>query len=145
SRLVALHPDVDLAAARQPDVPRLLVGDAEVQQLRLAPAQDLLRDLDDSALDAAAGHRAGHLAAGADRHLRARRARRGPLDADHHRERDLVAARGPGVDIGQHVPHRENLLWNPPPTTVEQWRAVIRVLLRAVARARPASAVSCRP
>ena len=37
SRLVALHPDVDLAAARQADVPRLLVGDAEVQQPRRRP------------------------------------------------------------------------------------------------------------
>ena len=39
SRLVALHVDLDLAAARQPDVPRLLVGDPEVQQLRLPAAR----------------------------------------------------------------------------------------------------------
>src|SRR5919108_4317989 len=106
SRLVALHPHVDLAATRQADVPRLLVGDAEVQQARLAAGHDLLGDLDHGALDAAAAHGARHVAARADRHLRALRPRRGALDAHDHRQRDLVAACGPGIDVVQYVLHR---------------------------------------
>ena len=61
--LVRLHPHVDLAAARQPDVPGVGVGDPEVQQLRRIAAAGPVGDLDHRALDAAAGHRAGDLAA----------------------------------------------------------------------------------
>src|SRR5918995_4236328 len=105
SRLVALHVDVDLAAARQPDVPRLLVGDAEVQQPRSAAAEHFLGDLDDRALDTAAGHGAGDLAVLVDGHLRARRARRGTLHADHRRERHRVTASGPGIHVFEYVLH----------------------------------------
>ena len=52
------------------------------------PLEHLLGHLDDRALDAAAGHRARHLAARVDRHLRARRPRRRALDVDDGRERD---------------------------------------------------------
>jgi hypothetical protein len=47
---------VKAPCARQADVPCLLVGDAEVQQLRPASGEHLLGHLDDRALDAAAGH-----------------------------------------------------------------------------------------
>src|SRR4051794_30557576 len=59
----------------------------------------------DGAFGAAAGDRARDLAVGVDRHLRAGRSRRGPLDADHGRERDRVAASGPGVDLFEYVLH----------------------------------------
>src|SRR5439155_12005485 len=105
SGLVALDVDVDLAAARQPDVPRVAVGDAEVQQLRLAAPQHLFGHFDDGALDAAAGHGAADLAAVVDRHLRARRARGGALDPDHRGQGDAVPARDPGVHVLQDVLH----------------------------------------
>ena len=60
--LVRLHPHVDLAAARQPDVPRVRVRDPEVQQLRRIPAKNPVGDLGHRALDAPTGHRAGDLA-----------------------------------------------------------------------------------
>ena len=56
------------------------------------PRSTSLGDLDDGALDAAAGDGAGHLAVLVDGHLRAGRARRRALHADHGGEGDPVAA-----------------------------------------------------
>ena len=49
-----LHEHLHLAAAGQPDFPGALVGDAEIQQLRRAGRDRLLRRIGDRALDAAA-------------------------------------------------------------------------------------------
>src|SRR5256885_17019668 len=66
-----LHEHLDLAAAGEADVPGLLVGDAEIEQLRLAAGDGLLRLLDHRTLDAAAGDRADEFAAVIDRELAA--------------------------------------------------------------------------
>src|SRR5580700_10055193 len=58
-----LDEHLDLAAAGEADVPGLLVGDAEIEQPRLAVLDRGQRLLDDRALDAAARHRAHHGAA----------------------------------------------------------------------------------
>ena len=53
-----LDPDVDLAAAGEPDLPGLAVGDAVVDAAGDLAGEDVLRPLDDVGLDAAAGDRA---------------------------------------------------------------------------------------
>ena len=50
-----LDEDVDLAAARQADLERHVVGDAVRQESRLATREHFLRREDDVVLDAAAG------------------------------------------------------------------------------------------
>ena len=94
-----------IAAAGKADVPGVGVGDAEMQQARLAVAQDLGGDLDDGALDAAASHRAGHLSALADGHLRPRRARRRSAHSDHRRDRDSVPPLGPPAHVLDYILH----------------------------------------
>jgi hypothetical protein len=56
-----LDEDLHAAAAGQPDLPGLLVADAEFQQLRAAGGHHLRRGVDHRALDAAAGHRADEM------------------------------------------------------------------------------------
>src|ERR1044072_3438392 len=106
SRVVPLDPDIDLAAAWQAHVERHVVGDAERQELRIVAVDDAVGDLDDGALDAAAGHHAGDLALVVDRHLRARWAGRRAADPDHGGECDLVASRYPAIDVVDYVLHR---------------------------------------
>ena len=78
-RLDPLDVDLDLSAARQAGAPSRLVGDAELQQLRLAALDDLLGLDDDIAFDAAARHRALEPAVPGDGHLAAgRHGRRAP-------------------------------------------------------------------
>src|SRR4051794_32861431 len=105
SRLPGLHPDVDLAAARQAHVPRFRVGDAEVEQPWLSALQDLLGDLDHRALDAAAGHRADDRAALADGHLRPGRHRGRSVHRNHRRHRDPLAPRCPLRDVLEDLSH----------------------------------------
>src|SRR5882724_11879323 len=77
--LQLLDIDLQLAAAGQPDLPGLFVGDAEIEQARLAVGNGLLRLLDDGALDAAARHRADHGAVAVDGEMAADRSgRRAP-------------------------------------------------------------------
>src|SRR6202790_3881365 len=52
-----LDKHLDRATARQADIPRGLVGDAEFKHFRLAAGDHIERLGDDRALDAAAGHR----------------------------------------------------------------------------------------
>ena len=68
-------------------------------------AQHLGGGLHDGALDAAAGDGAGHLAVLVHGHLRAGRARRRALHADHGRDRDPVAAVEPRPHVVEHVLH----------------------------------------
>src|SRR5207244_12431687 len=73
-----LDEDLDVAAACEPDLECNVVGDAEGRDLRGARFQDLLRLLENGALDAAVGNRARHLARTCDEHLGARRPRPRP-------------------------------------------------------------------
>src|SRR5437588_151355 len=76
SSIQALEEDVDLAAAREADAERLIVGDAVAEQPRLARDDHLLRLDCDVALDTAAGDRPAHLSSLRDRELRADGTRR---------------------------------------------------------------------
>src|SRR3954454_9296259 len=69
SSVHTLEEDLQLAAAGKADFPGLLVGDAEIEQARLAVRDHLLRLLDDGALDAAARDRAQHASVGIDHEL----------------------------------------------------------------------------
>ena len=71
-----LDEDLDPAAAGEPDLPGVLVADAELEQTRTAVRDRLQRFLDHRALDAAAGDRADEAAVGVDRELTADGARR---------------------------------------------------------------------
>src|SRR5260221_14796415 len=70
-----LDEHLDLAAAGEADIPGLLVGDAEIEQPRLAVLDGVERFLDHGAFDAAARHRADHGAAVIDAELAADRPR----------------------------------------------------------------------
>ena len=71
-----------------------------------SPCMHPLGDLDDRALDAAAGHAAGDLAVLVDGHLRARRARRRTLRRRPRWPARSITARGPVGDLGQNVVHQ---------------------------------------
>src|SRR6202035_4063775 len=81
----------DGAAAGQPDIPGGLVGDAKFEHLWLAAGDHIERFGDDSALDAAAGHRAQEGAVIVDHEAGACRPRRRPPGLDHRRQRHAVA------------------------------------------------------
>src|SRR5437762_2763019 len=103
--LDALDEDVDLAAARQPDFPRVLVGDPVRDEPRPAARQDLCGLGGDVALDAPAGDRPRQLAALRNRQLRPERARRRPARRNDGRERDGLPFRPPAFDRIKHVAH----------------------------------------
>src|ERR1051326_1544085 len=89
SRLVhLLHVHADGAAARKPGAPRGLVGDAELERLRLAALDHVERLGDHVALDAAARDRAEEIALVVDDEIRADRPRRRSPRLDHGRERN---------------------------------------------------------
>ena len=136
--LVALDPDPDLAAAREADVPGLVVRDAVEEELRRArPSSTLWASADDRALDAAAGDGAGHLAARADGELGAERARSGAARAHDGGQRDLVAARAPAVGGAEGVfVHAAT----PQPTASRQWTSP----RRSPREPRPASRARAR-
>src|SRR5262249_23638670 len=77
-----LDEDLDLAAAGEADVPRLLVGDAEVEQPGLAVLDRVQRLLHHRALDTATGHRTHHGTGVVDTELAANRSRRGTPGGD---------------------------------------------------------------
>src|SRR5262249_21311719 len=83
------HPD--LTAARQSDLPRGLVGDADLQRLRLAALDHVDRLGDHRSFDAAAGHRAQKIALIVDHQVRADRSRRRAPGLDHGGERHAAA------------------------------------------------------
>src|SRR5262249_8719010 len=97
------HEHLHLAAAGQAHFPRLLVGDAEIEQTRFAVGDDFLRLEHDGALDAAAGDRAFHLLLVADHQLAADRARRGAPRGDDGCDRDAFARVPPGAGGCEHV------------------------------------------
>ena len=101
-----VDPDVDLAAARQADAERLVVGDAVGEEPRLAAGKDLAGRLDDLALDTSAGDGSSQLAAFGDDQLRADRPRRRAPGRDDARHRDPVTLRPPPLELGQDLPHR---------------------------------------
>src|SRR4051794_4293877 len=76
-----------------------------MQEARRAARQHVLGLHDDGALNTAAGYGAGDLAVLVDGHLGAGRPWGRALDADDRGQRDLVAARGPGVDLFEYVLH----------------------------------------
>ena len=98
ARAIAVERYPQLAAAGEANLEREVVGDAVVDQPRClaVTGEELLRGAVDVALDAAARHRAGHLAARRDGEDAADRARGGAVRAHDGRERDVVATGGPG-------------------------------------------------
>ena len=82
-----LDEHVDDPAAGQADGERVVVADAVALQHRTAVREDLLAELVDRALDAAAGDAADRLAVRADQHRRAGLARRRLAGADDGRQR----------------------------------------------------------
>src|SRR5207248_2877474 len=83
----ALDKDLDLAAAGEADFPGLVVGDAEIEQPRLAVTDRFERLLDNRTLYAAARYRADHGARIVDRELGSNRPRRGTPRCDDSGQR----------------------------------------------------------
>src|SRR5205085_7635579 len=107
-RRLALDPfdeDVDLAAAREPDLPGVLVRDPVGEQLRLAALEDLARVNGYVALDAAAGHGACELAGFGDRQLRPERPGGRAPRRDDGRERNGLSAVAPALDCSECLAH----------------------------------------
>ena len=78
-----LDEDLDSAAAGEPDLPRLLVAEVQLEQARAHGAQDVFRFLDDLRIDAPADrHRADDVALLAHNHLGAFLAGRGAVGVD---------------------------------------------------------------
>src|SRR5262249_41930002 len=75
------------------------------QQARRAALEDVLRGEDDVALDAAARHGAGELAALAHDELRPDRSRRGAPRRDDGGDGDLLTLLPPAVDLRQQLLH----------------------------------------
>jgi hypothetical protein len=95
---IAIERDPQLASARQPHLEGEVVGDAVVDQARrlTRTAEQLLRGAVDVALDAAARHRAGHLAARRHGEDAADRTGRRAVRAHDGRQRDVIATGSPG-------------------------------------------------
>jgi len=100
-------PHGDLAAARQSDLPRFLVGDPVVQKARLLTGEDALRDLHHGTLHAAARHGSHDLPVLAENHLRAVRRGRGLLRLNDGGHRHTLAALRPGGDAVGDVAHSQ--------------------------------------
>src|SRR6266513_677976 len=113
---------VDLAAAGQPDREGEVVGDPVREQLRLRAAEHFARVAVDLALDAAAGDRPGHLPALRDGELGSDRPRGRAPRRDDRRERELLAARAPTLDVRQDLLHAACLLSIPASTPASSSR-----------------------
>jgi hypothetical protein len=98
--------DVDLAAAGQSDLQRLVVRDPVREQARRRPGQDLACAAVHLVLDAAAGHGPGHLAGLRHQELRPDRPRRRAAGGDNGRNRDPVPTPAPAFEIGKKLSHR---------------------------------------
>src|SRR5688572_22252647 len=96
--------NLDAAAAGKTDPPRSLVGDAELQHLRLAGIDHVDRLGDDRALDATAGNRAMEIAFGVDDQMAADWTRRRPPGLDHGCKRNVTAFVPPGFRNDQRIP-----------------------------------------
>ena len=95
-----VDPDVDLAAAREPDAERQVVRDPVREEARLAAAQDLARSFVDLILDTTSGNGSGELSAFRDCELRADGAWGGPARRNDPRERHALPLRGSGSRSG---------------------------------------------
>jgi hypothetical protein len=102
-----LDQDVDRAAAGEPHVPGLLVGDAVADHPRAAGRSGLLDLFEGGAFDAAAAHRAGDPTVGRHEHGRALGTRRRPERPDHDGTADLGAFGPPGGQGLDELLHRE--------------------------------------
>ena len=100
-----LDEDVEDAAAGQADREGVVVGDAVPLQHGGARGHDLLAELVDRALDAAAGHGPHGLAAGPDEHRGAGWARRRPEGCHDGADPDRLAGVPPLHQLGKHVTH----------------------------------------
>src|SRR6185369_11713664 len=96
-----LDEDLHLAAASEPDLPGLLVGDAEIEEARLAVGDGIERLAHHRALNATARHRADEVAGIVDGKLRADRAGRGAPGRYHRRQREALAGALPGIGLLQ--------------------------------------------
>src|SRR5271165_3349043 len=135
----ALDKDLDLAAAGEPDLPRLVVGDAEIEEARLAVADHVEPLGDNRAFDTAARYRADKRAGIGDCQLGADQPRRGAPGADYRRQRDTRAGFPPAPrlieDLGR-IAHAA-LSWFPC-----QAAAVLRRMIGALSTAIRASRLS---
>ena len=107
--------DLDLTAAGQSHVERIVVGDAVGDQLRRAGLQHLLGAQHDIGLDAAARDRAGHLAVLGDQQPRAQRARRRALGVDHRGNGEWPPLVQQPLGVREHVSHVVNRSHPRPP------------------------------
>ena len=101
--------DRDRAAAGEPDLERLVVGDPVLAQPSRSAVEDLLRLADHGGLDAAAGDRAGDLAHVVQRQRRAGVARGGAAPLDDGRDRGAPPVGMPASEGREDVPHGANV------------------------------------
>ena len=94
-RLQSFDENLDMSATGESDLERDIVGHAESRDLGLAALEHLLRLLEHSALDAAIGYGARHLARPRHQHLRSKGPWARTPRLDHCRERDVLALAGP--------------------------------------------------
>ena len=106
-----LEEHLDLAAARQADLPGRFIRDAEGERLGLAVGQDVLGFGDDLAFHAAARHRSLEASVGRDHHLPADADRRRAPRADHGCQRHAAVLVEPGARRFQHVVRRVGGGW----------------------------------
>ena len=104
-----LDEDVDDAAAGQPDRERVVVADAVALQHRHPGGHDLLGQLVDRALDAAAADAADRLAVVGHRHRGAGLARRGLPRRDHRRQPERRVPPPEPLQLVDHVTHDVHL------------------------------------
>src|SRR6266487_5209363 len=108
-----LDEDVDHASAGQADAPDHLVGDAVGDQLGRVAGEHLAGLLEHGRLDAAARDAPEPPPIVADRHLRPRRAWRGPFDLGDRGDRDPAAIGLPLLDRVEHLSHDARSLASP--------------------------------
>ena len=129
-----LDPDVDLAAAGEPDLPGLAVGDAVMDAAGDLAGEEVLRALDDVGLDAAARDRADECAVLAHDHLRARLSWRRPDRVDHGRDDDALPGGARLVDHIEDVVHGSTIA--PRPATAGRFSRRAAPVLRPGQRVR---------
>src|SRR5439155_26750041 len=114
--------NVDLAAAREADRPRLLVGNAVAEELGLARLHHLTGVLVDIRLDTSARDGAAHPARLGDRQARADGPGRRAAGGDDGCDDDLLAALPPALDLFQDLLHAACLLSMPASTPARSSR-----------------------
>jgi cysteine desulfurase/selenocysteine lyase len=130
---------LDAPAAREPDLPRALVGHAEREQLRRGPADHVDRLADHGGLDAPARHRSDERARRRHGELRAGRPRRAAPRARDRRDRHARAVVAParrlrehGVEIVRRLRHGRTIILEVVDAQLEAWRREVPALARTV-------------